>query len=117
MAFEAIRMKINPLIQSENQLRNNLLEQTPIGTSMNDVVQFIKTKKNWEIDYISQEKGFVHQGRKPMETVGEKSIRVHLGEYRIFSKYYFVTDVTVYYGFNDKAELIDIWVWKVTDTL
>ncbi len=108
---------MNPLIQSENQIKNNLWEQTPIGTSMNEVIQFIKTKKDWEIETINYEYGFLSQRSKPIKLIGNKSIRVYLGEYRIFSNYYFVTDVTVYYGFNEKGELIDIWVLKDTNSL
>lgn len=103
----------NPLTRSEEKIKENLLKSTPIGTKMEDVVKFIESEKKWKIDYISYEQGFWHQRIYPNRTVGKKSIRAELGEYR----FVFATSVTVFWGFDENSKLIDIWVWKTTDGL
>jgi NADH:ubiquinone oxidoreductase subunit 3 (subunit A) len=103
----------NPLLGSEGKIREKLLEYTPIGTKMNDVVSFIESREDWEIENTSYEHGFLHQGTQPPERIGEQSIRIYLGDYRIV----FITSVTVFYGFDENSELIDIWVWKDTDVI
>lgn len=55
--------------------------------------------------------GFYHQRIYPKRIVGEKSIRVKLGEYRLF----FTESVTVFWGFDENSELLEIWVWKTVD--
>lgn len=103
----------NPLLRSEENIRERLLESTPIGTNMGDVIKFIENNKKWKIDQISYEHGFNHQGIYPSREVGEKSIRVELGDYRFVLE----TSVTVFWGFNKNSELIDIWVWKTVDSI
>jgi len=115
--FEVIRTVSNPLTPSEDQLRSSALEQTPIGTNMEDVIHHIDSRKKWRVEFIDNNDGFMHQGKKPIKKIGNKYIQVHIGEYRVFTNLYFATDVTVFYGFNENSELIDIWVWKVTDAL
>lgn len=82
---------------------------------MNDVIQIIKSKRDWAIDGINYKNGFRRYGSGENEEIGKKSIRVSLGDYRIISNYYFVTNVSVFFGFNENDELIEIWVWKTTD--
>lgn len=114
---EGIRIVTNPLIQPEEKIREKLLKQTPLGTHMDDVIQLIKSKEDWKLRGIDYEHGFIHQGTAQREVIGEKSVRVHLGDYRIITNLYLATDVTVFFGFNENAELIDIWVWKTIDGL
>lgn len=116
IGFEMIRPMMNPLVKSEEMISENILSQLPLGTHMNDVLQFAKNKRKWEIRWVDHENGFVHQ-RKKDEIIGEKSIRISLGDYYIMSELYFETNVTVLFGFNEQSELIDIWVWKTTDSL
>lgn len=101
----------NPLIKSEAKIRENLLKITPIGTKMEDVVKSVESNKKWKVVDISYEHGFLHQRVYPRRTVGEKSIRVELGEYR----FVLVTSVTAFWGFDENSELVDIWVWNTTD--
>ncbi|MFF2888535.1 hypothetical protein [Paenibacillus sp. NPDC057967] len=115
--FEVIRTLSNPLTPSDDQLRSRFLEQTPLGTSMEDVIQSIDSKKDWRIKYIDNDNGFTHQRKRPAEKIGVRHIRVHIGEYRVYSNLYFATDVVVFYGFNENNELVDIWVRKDTDVL
>lgn len=113
-----IMMMINPLRSSEEQIRKNMLELTPIGMSMDDVIKVIQSNDKWEIEWINNEYGYgIDNSGTPGENrdmrIGEKSIRIHLGEYRTL----FVTDVLVYYGFDTDSKLIEISVRKDTDSL
>lgn len=114
---EGIRMLSNPLINSEANIRDLLLEKTPIGTKMEDVLEFIEVNEEWEVKSINYETGFYHQRITPPRVIGEKSIRVSLGNYRVIRNMYFETNVTVFYGFDENGELVEIWVWKTTDAL
>ena len=87
-----ITINSNPLRNSEDEIRNIVLSSTPIGTSMDDVLEYIKNNKGWKIDTISYEHGFFHQGNSERNTVGKKSIRANLGDYGMIFK----TNVTVF---------------------
>lgn len=117
----AIIMLLNPLRRSQEHIKNDILKLTPMGTSMEDVIKIIESKRQWEIDYISYEHGYRRPGTPEhsdialgRETiVGEKSIRVFVGEYRNI----FITSVTVFFGFDKNSKLIEIYVWKDKDSL
>lgn len=113
--YESYRTFSNPLFRSEEVIGERLLTQTPLGTSMDDVIQFLNLQKDWEIRNINYESGYLDRGLLRNKIIGTKSIRVSLGDYRAITSYYLETNVTVFYGFNDDKELIDIWVWKTTD--
>jgi len=106
-----IIMLSNPLRRSVERITADMLELTPIGTSMEDVLKIIEDRDRWEIGFISYEFGFVRDVfPEPRRTVGEKSISVNIGRYGV------VIDtivVDVFWGFNEYSELIDIWVRKV----
>jgi hypothetical protein len=78
--FGAVIYMVNPLLRSEEKIREQLLESTPIGTKMESVIKFVEGKKKWEIDDISYDHGFLHQGKSPSERIGGKSIQVFLGD-------------------------------------
>jgi hypothetical protein len=109
----AVKYMINPLTNSEEQIRGKLLEATPIGMHMDDVLKYIEGQRKWVIRTISNDHGFYHQRVYPNRTIGDKSIRVELGDYGIV----FTTSVTVFWGFDADSELIEIWVWKTVDSL
>ena len=112
---------LNPLRRPQEHIKNEILKLTPIGTSMEDVIKIIQSKRQWEIDYISHEHGYRRPGTPDIpdialggETiVGEKSIRVFVGEYRNI----FITSVTIFWGFDKNSKLVEIYVWKDKDSL
>ena len=107
----------NPLRKSEEQIRKNILEITPIGMSMEDVIRVIGTKEKWVIRYTF-DFGYVMKMGFPSEpdssdfaegkVIGEKSIRGTIGEYQNFFKVY----VETYWAFDENSKLIDIAVKK-----
>ncbi len=115
-----IVMMLNPLRRSEEQIRKNMLKLTPIGTSMVNVIKVIESNEEWEVQYTFEHGYFFMHGRPSRHTpqdddpvVGEKSMEVHLGEYRVI----FVTDVSVFYAFDETSKLIDIAVLKEVDSM
>ena len=102
----------NPLRRSEATIRESLLQDMPLGTKLSEVHDFI-LEQDWKLKSINEETGFYDQRTKPPKETGEQSIRASLGNYHNP----FLTNVTVFWGFDRNSELIDIWVWKTTDSL
>jgi len=69
-----------------------ILWRTPIGTDIEDVIEFIENRTDWSVDFINLERGFLRPGRalfSPLvgrSIVGEKSIRVFAGTYQAWYK-------------------------------
>ena len=113
----------NPLRKSEDDLLKNMLELTPIGVSMDDVLNIIENNNEWKISYVDHDYG-ISQGEfgKPGEPIGEKSIRITAGKYTgiyrkgsILAMYiYSKVDVyvTIWWGFDENSKLIDIHLKK-----
>lgn len=99
------------LSRPESAIRRDLLRITPIGTSMEDVLEVIE-EREWTLRWARNTAGyyksshFVGEGPHSSECVevGTQSIRIHLGRFReIFPVY-----VDVYYAFDEDSKLIDI---------
>jgi len=104
----------NPLRKSAEQIRKSILELTPIGTSMEDVLAVVNNEL-WEVDYVSD-------GRDENRFLSEdcqKTIRVFLGKYRgnyfggkniietVFDIMISRTHVTAFWGFDKNSELTE----------
>ena len=109
------------LRRSQASIKDSILQLTPIGMDMENVIAVIESKRKWKVEYISYEHGFTRPGRPDPNdiasgwgsVVGEKSIRVFLGDYRNI----FITSVSVFWGFDADSKLIDVHVWKDKDVL
>ena len=107
--------ELNPLWKSDEELKDYLLDITPIGTSMEDAENAVK--KKFDLEYgisVNMESGYKinSEGRRysyrPDESytiVGEKSIKFYLG-YDVFHS------VHAEYAFDKDDKLIDILVTK-----
>jgi len=104
----------SPLRKSEDVIKSDILSSVPYGSDISEVLVFLKANK-YEIDEINRERGFSDQRTKPSKITGNMFIRAEFGEYRGYLL--FITSVTVYFGFDESGKLIDIWVWKTTDSL
>ena len=114
----------NPLRSPEERIRTDLLEVMPIGTSMEDVISIVESHKRWNISArILYDIGITMGPRGPSrgiplsdeEVIGEKSIRIHLGQY--LAPIFIQTDVTAFVAFDENAELIEIAVRKSMNVL
>jgi len=108
----------NPLTRSEEQIRNDLLKVTPIGTSMEDVIAAIEGHEKWKIFHINENRGYKINSDGTLRrswhsggyiTIGEKSLDVELGK-GIITSY-----VGAWYGFDENSSLIDITIFKELD--
>lgn len=102
----------NPLRQPETAIRESLLQDTPLGSSLS-VVRVYAQEQGWDIQCVNEEGGFYDQRTRPAKVTGQQSLRASLGDYHSP----FLTEVTVFWGFDEQSRLMDIWVWKVTDAL
>lgn len=103
---------LNPLRRSEASIRENLLKEAPLGSSMDEVLSLIASK-GWQTRHVS-DTGFDDQRFHPQRIIGAKSIRASLGDYQDLP---FKANVTVFWGFDERGSLIDLWVWKTWDGL
>ena len=113
VSFAMIGWKLAGLRRSETELRDSLLTATPIG-STRDAVDALKKKQRWKSESVRLNAGFFKQEAGKQNTiVGVSSVRATLGNYWTFP--FLATDVSAYWGFDDKDRLIDVWVWKTID--
>lgn len=105
------------LRRDEDGIRQSLLKEKPLGTPMKEVEEWVKTR-GWKDVKVSYTRGFFRSARftKDYATIGVKGITVTLGEY-VSPPVGFATTVEASWGFNEKGELIDVWVHKSTDGL
>ena len=108
-----IWLKDYKIRKSVEKIQTSLYAETPMGTPYSEVLNKIKNinlKPN-----VSKTAGFLKQEDGTPKTVGVSSIRVHLGDYWTFPLSR--VSVTGFWGFDQKGELIEIWIWKTTDSL
>jgi len=105
-----LTMLLNPLfLRTENQIRDNLLNLTPIGISLDEVEVVVKERSNWRIMQSSSERGYVnHRYPSGAQTVGDKFITVDLGR----SSWLFY--VRASWVFDEAGTLINIYVVRAT---
>ena len=97
---------------SESLVYNRVLKATPLGTSFDEVERLIR-EKEWRLVFSSRTHGFSDQRVRPPKTVGSMYLRTSVAQY--YDP--FLTDLTVYWGFDESGNLIDVWVWKTVDAL
>jgi len=101
------------LRSSIEEIKEHLLNDTPFGMNMEDVIKVIESHDEWKIWQISYEHGPDYGSG-----IGAKSIRAHIGEYRGSCAFGIgMTDVAVWWAFDENAELIDIFVRKDVDAI
>jgi len=95
----------NPLRKSLEEIREDILQITPLGTSMEEVLEVIENK-GWEIRWIKNRK-CEYTDLSGDFIIGDKSIRAYIGKYRnmIFTAY-----INIYWGFDENSQLIEIGV-------
>jgi hypothetical protein len=103
----------NPLRSSEGKIQKRLMQTTPIGSTYTSVKEALQGK--YKKVEIRENIGFLRQELSNHRVVGVKSIEVHLGEYFKFP--FGTTSVSAFWGFDADGKLLEIWVWKTTDSL
>ena len=100
---------MNPLRKSAEKLTEDILTLTPMGTSVEDVIDVIKSHKKWEWDGCIAPYG-IRRSIYIIKLDSSQSIEVKLGSYR--NPFPFVTGVFAEWGFDENSKLTDIWVYK-----
>lgn len=101
------------LRKGTEELRRQFLAENPPRSTIGVVAQNLRAKG---LSPVLSNKGFLKQpAGSAMSIVGDSSIRVELGEYRVFP--FPKVSVTGFWGFNSEGKLVDVWVWKTTDAL
>jgi len=98
----------NPLRQPVEQIRADLLEITPLGTSIEEVRSVIQNNDEWRWSGHIATVGFPTGQRSDDPRVGVKSTRANLGGFSNI----FWTSVVAWWGFDEEGKLIDIHVEK-----
>jgi hypothetical protein len=93
----------------EANMRNQLLKQTPIGSTFDQVWDYCESKKlkcyqSGTAGYLNQDTG---------RTVGVMSIWAVIKERKPTP--ITAESISAYWGFGSDKRLIDIWVWKTID--
>ena len=105
------------------RIRAAILEAMPMGTHIDDVVNIVEAREDWEEPLISFEHGFLHPRPHLLDPdhgwpisplsgqpiIGEQSIRASIGDYR---RNTLTGNVTVLWGFDENGSLIEVYVWK-----
>lgn len=118
-----IPMLITPYRRPTSMVRNHILQVTPLGTSIEVVVDNIESRDGWDIRRTDFERGFIpgSVARPPLElnpnttVIGEMSVWVNLGTYRVWYKWFpfMEWDVDVFWGFDADGGLIEVYVRKL----
>jgi len=103
----------NPLRRPEAVIRNDLLSEMPLGSSIVQVQGSIQ-RHGWILSYPLADTGFLDQRTKPNREVGVKHFRASLGDYRDIP---WEANVTAFWGFDETGKLIDLWIWRTWDGL
>lgn len=94
---------------SEYQMRTQLLEKTPIGSSFDQVLEHC-SKFNLKC-FQSSTAGYLNQATG--KVVGVRSIWAVVDEHKDAPLK--IVSIAAYWGFDSNGKLIDIWVWKTID--
>ena len=108
----AIIIFSNPLRRSEEYIQSEILKLTPIGTSMEDVIKVVESKKKWKVWQGDDYKQWSSVSDFYKNHIIEiKSMEILIGEYWTIFK----TSVRVELNFDEDFNLIDVTAKKDTD--
>lgn len=104
---------LNPIHRPPLQIREYLLKKTPLGSSFQSVTKMVENEGWLNRNYVGSGGYLVQEPGRASYEVGVSSINGHLGKYGFPLRVH----VSAFWGFNEKGELVDIWVWKTVDGL
>ena len=99
-------------------IRIHVLWNTPIGTSMDNVIDVINSKDGWGNPIINTSFGFEHptrffdttDGLRERVIIGTQSIQTRIIIYNFNILPFHQRNIHILWGFNEEGELIDIYV-------
>lgn len=111
--FIAASLVANPMKNKSADIERALLREKPLRTTKAQIERWLLREKR--LNPSSSQVGFLRQDPPPSRVVGVSSIKAKLGEYRRFP--FQRISIVAYWGFDEKDELIEVWVWKTIDAL
>ena len=114
---------IHPNPDPAEIIRNQVLEQTPKGMSMDDVLEIIEANDEWKLHGVSYDGGFVlpydpvpgwPTTSDGQSIIGEKSIRARLEASYPMDRLFFHTTVSIFWGFDKDEKLVEVYIWRNT---
>ena len=118
IAMSAMSDRANPLRKPPEQIRESLLELTPIGTSKTDAIEILKAagvRYDWMTMRVNTLRGVaMHQIGEVGPAVGETAITILFGRYGS-GIWWRLVDAN--WAFDENEELIEIFVRKGTSRL
>ena len=106
-----IMTRSNPLRRSEEKILSEMLELTPIGMHMDDVIKLIENE-GWKIHFLNYSSGFRVPGTYD-NIIGKKSIVATMGMYKTGLSLFTVERyVQVYWAFDEDSKLIHMLIHK-----
>ncbi len=132
ICVEAILIATDPLRKSNEEVRKYVLGLTPIGTSKEDVIQFIKenqdsfkrykrfehydvyTHHNYGFSIKNNRVVMRYQGYQynDSEMIGKETIEATIGQYIKF----FEVIVFAYWAFDQDGKLVDVEITKTSNS-
>ena len=109
-----IPMFTTPMRRPTNMVRNYITRVTPIGTSIEEVIEVIESRPNWDVRHINYERGF-QIGPPDITIIGEMSVSIHLGIYRAWHTWppFLEQVVDIFFGFDVDGNLVEVYVRKL----
>jgi hypothetical protein len=101
---------------SENHIRNKILKYTPIGSTYEQVQEFIQYRLKYRTPDYENSPAIRGHWPGPYEEIGVRRIDVWLGEYG-FPGWPMAIDKCVSWAFDKNDKLIDVVVWKDHDSM
>lgn|SRR5690554_5014118 len=106
-------MKNGLLIRNPDAIRDQLIQETPIGLSVYEVEKKLKERGLKPALFTGY--GALEENKELVNGIWASSISANLGEYSLFP--FFITSVVAFYGFDEEYTLVDIFVRKSVDSL
>jgi len=118
-----VPMILNPVQRPRRMQMNYLLNLTPIGMSIEDVIEVVENRHEFTRVSVDLERGFFPQSpgirvssrmdASDFERVGEKAVRAHWGSYGVWFSWFYqnVAYVNIVWAFDGDGNLIDVHIW------
>jgi len=103
---------LNSIAAPNAIIRKKLLKKLPVGTGMDEVIQYIKNKDAWELYWVDTEEGYISPLTGQHPKIGSQHIRAYIGS---FAWDFF--DVYIDWGFDENSKLVDINVEKDANSI
>jgi len=102
-------------------LKNYILKITPLGTSLDDIVDIINSRDDWGsanlLNYglYKENPGEPYMEDRERPRIGERTVSTSMGTYKSLRDVFFLMEihVAIIWVFDANDILIDVHIWRV----